>query len=298
MFIPVILGISLIIFTIMSLSPGDPATLILGDGATEEAIIQLREELGLNDPFLVRYLSYIKNALKGDFGVSYRTSLPVYTEIFKRFPVTFRISTLSILIAVMIGIPVGIISAVKRYSAIDICSMFLTLLLNSTPVFWFGLMLMLLFSLKLDIFPATGVDSWSSYILPSVALSARTVAVVARMTRSSMLEVIRKDYIRTARSKGATENRIIVKHALRNSMIPVVTLIGINFGLLLGSTIIIESVFALPGLGSLLIIAIRTKDTPVVLADVIMLATCFSFITLFVDIIYSYIDPRIKSQYS
>ncbi|WP_079493011.1 ABC transporter permease [Maledivibacter halophilus] len=298
MIIPVILGITFIVFSIMSFSPGDPAKIILGDGATEEAVQQLRDELGLDDPFFVRYFNYVKNALKGDFGKSYRTNIPVYEEIFNRFPVTLRISFFSICIAAIVGIPIGIIAAVKRYSILDVSSMIFTLLLNSMPAFWLGLLLILFFSLKLDLLPATGVTSWVSYILPSIALSGRTTAVIARMTRSSMLEVIRKDYIRTARSKGASEKRIIWKHSLRNAMIPVVTLVGINFGILLGSTILIESVFAMPGVGSLLITAIRTKDTPIVLADIILLASCFSLINLTVDIIYGFIDPRIKSQYN
>ena len=297
MIIPVMLGITLLIFTIMSFSSGDPARIILGDGASEEDILQLRDELGLDDPFFVRYFNYMKNALRGDFGRSYKTNTPVFEEIFSRFPVTLILPVLGILIAIFFGVPIGIISAIKRYSVFDNIGMLFTLLLTAMPGFWLGLILMLFLSVKLDVLPATGIGSWVCYIMPSFTISARTMAVIARMTRTTMLEVIEQDYIRTARAKGATEYRIVVKHALKNTLIPVVTVAGMNFGQLLGGTVLIEAVFAMPGVGTLLVNAIRTKDLPIIMADTMFIALCFSIINLAVDLLYSFIDPRIKSQY-
>ena len=209
MMIPVMFGISLIIFTIMEFTPGDPASLILGEGAPEEAIMALREEMGLNDNFFVKYARYMKNALKGDFGISYRNKVPVVDEIASRFPNTLKLTLLGAAISILIGVPVGVISAVKQYSAIDTVSIFLSLILASMPAFWLGLMLILLFSLKLDLLPATGADSWKNFIMPAMTLAAASMASLIRMTRSSMLEVIRQDYIRTATGKGASNGRVV-----------------------------------------------------------------------------------------
>lgn len=297
MIIPVILGISFIIFSIMFLTPGDPARLILGENASIEQVNELRDEMGLNDLFFVRYLNFLKNALNGDFGESYRTGIPVYEDIFSRFPNTFKLAFWGISLSVIIGIPVGVISAVKQYTIIDTLSLVSALLLTSLPAFWLGLMLILMFSLKLDLLPATGVDTWKNFIMPSFTLAAGTMATLIRMTRSTMLEVIRQDYIRTAKAKGADEKRIVFKHALRNALLPVVTVIGINFGFQLGGAMIIETVFAMPGLGSLMITSVRMKDTPMVMASVLFVAIAIGIINLVVDIIYGYIDPRIKAQY-
>jgi ABC-type dipeptide/oligopeptide/nickel transport systems, permease components len=297
MMIPVILGISFILFSIMNLTPGDPARVILGENATQSDVDTLRAELGLNDNFFVRYGNYVKNAAMGDYGKSYRTNIPVADELFSRFPTTLTLTFWGIAIAVIIGLPIGIISAVRQYSLIDIMSLGAALSLTSIPGFWLGLMLILLFSLKLDLLPATGVDTWRHFVMPSITLAAGTMATLIRMTRSTMLEVIRQDYISTARAKGATEGRIIFKHALRNALLPVITIIGINFGLQLGGAIIIESVFAMPGLGSLMITSIRMKDTPMVMASVLFVAVVAGLVNLLVDILYMYIDPRIKSQY-
>lgn len=298
MLIPVILGISLIIFSIMSLTPGDPARLILGENASIQEVEELREDMGLNDPFPLQYFNYVKNALRGDFGRSYRTGIPVYDDIFSRFPNTVKLAFLGISLSVIIGIPVGIISAVKQYTFIDTLSLFSALLLTSIPAFWLGLLLILLFALKIDILPATGVDTWKNFVMPSFTLAAGTMAILIRMTRSTMLEVIRQDYIRTAKAKGAGERRIIFKHCLRNALLPVVTVIGINFGFQLGGAMIIETVFAMPGLGSLMITSVRMKDTPMVMASVLFVAIAIGITNLAVDIIYGYIDPRVKTQYS
>ncbi|SCY21751.1 ABC transporter permease [Alkaliphilus peptidifermentans] len=297
--IPVILGVSFIVFLIMSFTPGDPARLILGQGASFEEVANLREAMGLNDNILVRYFRYVKDAVfKFDLGNSYSTKLPVTIELFERFPSTLKLAFGSTLLMIFIGVPVGIISAVKQYSLIDRISLVTALLLTSMPAFWLGLMLILFFSLRLGWLPATGVDTIVHFILPCTTLAAAMMASLIRMTRSNMLEVIRQDYIRTARAKGAKEMTVIYKHALRNALLPVITIIGLNFGGLLGGTMIIESVFAMPGLGTLTINAIRMKDTPTVMASVLFVAIFAGIINLIVDILYVYVDPRIKSQYS
>ncbi len=299
MMIPVLLGITFIVFTIMNLTPGDPARLILGPSASNDEVEALREEMGLNDSFFVRYFRYIKNiVVHGDFGVSYRSKVPVYNELFARFPSTLKLAFGGILLMTVIGIPVGIISGVKQYSLTDKIITIIAFLLTSMPPFWFGLMLILLFALKLDWLPATGVETWKHFILPCVTLSASMMAALIRMTRSNMLEVIREDYIRTAKAKGAKESRIVFKHALRNALLPVITIIGMDFGQMLGGTMIIESVFAMPGLGTMTINAIRMKDTPLVLASILFVAVAVSIMNLLVDILYAFIDPRVKSQYS
>lgn len=295
--IPVLLGISFIIFSIMAFTPGDPAKLILGENATEEAVMQLKEEMGLNDKFIVRYVRYITNALKGDFGVSYRNKLPVFEELFSRFPTTLTLTFWAISISVIIGIPIGIISAVKQYTIIDNLSLIVTLILTSVPGFWLGLMLIMLFSLKLGWLPATGIDTWKHFVLPSVTLAGSCMATVIRMTRSSMLEVIRQDYIRTARAKGAGEKRVILKHAFKNALLPIITVVGLTFGLQLGGAIITESVFAIPGLGTLMVTSVRMKDIPMVMASVLFVAFAVGIINLIVDILYAFIDPRVKAQY-
>jgi len=298
MLIPVLLGISLIVFSIMSLTPGDPVRLMVGDSATNEEVQKIRDEMGLNDPFFVRYFRYVKNALQGDFGESYRSKVPVYNEIFARFPNTVQLAVWGTLFSILISLPIGVISAIKQYSFVDKASLVTALLLTSMPSFWLGLMLVLLFSLKLDLLPATGVDSWLHFVLPSITAAAPTVSILIRMTRSTMLEVIRQDYIRTARAKGATERIVVLRHALRNALLPIVTVIGINFGFLIGGAMIAETVFAIPGLGTLLISSVRMKDTPMVMASVLFVAILISFVNLVIDIVYGYIDPRIRSEYA
>ena len=297
MLVPVLLGISFIIFSIMSLTPGDPARLMLGDGASEEEDMMKREELGLNDNFFVRYFRYVGDAVRGDFGTSYRNSIPVFDELLARFPNTLRLAFWGIMISVMIGIPVGVVSAVRQYTIIDHISMVSALLMTSLPSFWLGLMMIMLFSLKLNWLPATGADSWQSFIMPAIAVAATTLATLIRMTRSTMLEVVRQDYIRSAGAKGAPVWTVIFKHALRNALLPVVTVVGINFGTLLGGARIAETVFAIPGLGSLMIASVRSKDTPMVMASVLFVAVAIGITNLAIDILYAYIDPRIKSQY-
>ncbi|MGL5797159.1 MAG: nickel ABC transporter permease [Cetobacterium sp.] len=295
--IPVLLGVSFLVFTIMSLTPGDPAQLILGESAPREAVAQLRNEMGLNDPFIVQYIRFVKDAVVGDFGHSYTTGREVFGEIFSRFPNTLILAVLGIIIAVCIGIPLGIISATRQYTFIDSVSMIGALLGVSMPVFWLGLMLILTFSVNLRWLPSGGFDGLKSLILPSITLGVGSAAIITRMTRSSMLEVIRQDYIRTARAKGVAEKVVINKHALKNALIPVITVVGLQFGGLLGGAVLTESVYSWPGVGRMMVDAIRQKDTPTVLAAVIFLAVTFSIVNLAVDILYAYVDPRIKSQY-
>lgn len=298
MMIPVILGISLIVFSIIELSPGDPVTLMLGDGASEQAIMDMREQMGLNDNFFIRYVRYIGHAFTGDFGISYRNKVPVVNEIASRFPTTLTLTFWGVALSVLIGIPVGVISAIKQYTFIDAASLFSALILTSMPAFWLGLLLIMLFSLKLGLLPATGVASIKHFIMPAITLAAASMATIIRMTRSTMLEVVRQDYIRTAKAKGASPFRIVYKHALRNALLPIVTVVGLNFGTQLGGAIVIESVFAMPGIGTLMVAAVRTKDTPIVMASVLFVALLAGITNLIVDVLYVYIDPRLKSQFA
>lgn len=297
MMIPVLIGISFIIFTIISLTPGNPAKLILGERASQEAINKLNDELGYNDPFLVKYANYLKGAFTGNFGNSYKSGLRVVDEIMYRFPTTLLLAVLVVVISIVISIPLGVIAAVKKGSFFDGSSTVIALLFTAMPSFWLGLLLILGLSLKLDLFPVTGSETFGHFILPALTLSAGNIAMILRMTRSSMLEVIRQDYIRTAKAKGADDKLVIYKHALKNALIPVVTAVGVNFGYTLGGSVLIESVFGMKGLGTLLLTSIRTKDVPVVMGSVLFMSFAFSIVTLIVDISYGYIDPRIKAQY-
>ena len=296
--IPVLLGVSLLVFAIMSFTPGDPAQLILGENAPAEAVAELREDMGLNDPFILRYARFVGNALTGDLGQSYTSGRDVFDEIFSRFPNTLVLATLGVIIAVLIGIPVGIISATRQYSIIDSGSMIFALLGVSMPNFWLGLMMILVFAVNLGWVPSGGYSDWSSLILPAITLGTGSAAIITRMTRSSMLEVIRQDYIRTARAKGVSEQVVINQHALKNALIPVITVIGLQFGALLGGAVLTETVFSWPGVGRMMVDAIRQKDAPTVLGTVVFLATTFSLVNLLVDLLYGFVDPRIKSQYA
>ena len=291
--IPVVLGISLLVFSMLELSPGDPAQIILGMRATPEALENLREEMGLNQPFWTRYFNYIINAVQGDFGTSWRTNLPVFNEIMARLLTTVRLA----LGAMVLVVAMGILSAVKQYSLLDNMALTGALILSSMPAFWLGTLLILLFALKLSWLPAMGNNEVSGYILPWITLAASYLATLVRMTRSSMLEVIRADYIKMARAKGANERQVILRHALRNALLPIVTIVGMNFAGLLGGTVIIEQVFTLNGLGSLAITSVRQLDVPMVMAEVLFIALITSVINLIVDVLYVYIDPRLKSQY-
>jgi len=302
MLIPVMLATIFVVFFIMDQSEVDPAKIMLGEGATEETIAELHKELGLDDPFLVRYARYVNDLLHGDMGTSYTYKTSVSGQIMERLPNTFLLAFCGVLFSVIVGIPIGIIAARKQNSIFDNASMVFSLIGASAPAFWIGLLLVLAFSLKLKIFPASGmgkdfVGIARSLVLPAITIGMHGAATTARTTRSSMLETIRQDYIDTARSKGTGELVITFRHMLKNALIPVVTAVGLNFGVLLGGSVLTETVFAWPGIGRFVIESIKTQDIPSVLGCVVTLAIMFTIVNLLVDILYAYVDPRIKSQY-
>ena len=296
--IPVLLGVAFCVFTLLYLTPGDPARMVLGDLATEEAVQEFRNREGLNDPFLVQFGNYVWKAVtKGDIGRSYVTKRSVAQEVLAAFPATLKLSALAMVIAILVGLPCGILSAIKQYSLFDTVTMIFAMIGLSMPVFWLGLLLILLFSVRLRWLPSSGFGTFKATILPAVSLSAQAISKVTRMTRSSMLEVVRADYIRTARAKGQKEFVVIWVHALHNALIPVVTLCGLQFGHLLAGAILTESIFAIPGVGRLMVSSIMQRDYPMVQGGVLFIAIAFSIVNLLVDLVYAYIDPRIKAQY-
>ena len=302
MLIPVMLATIFVVYFIMDQSDVDPAKVMLGEGATEETIAGLHEELGLDDPFLIRYIRYVGDLLKGDMGTSYTYKTAVADQIKDRLPNTFLLASCGVLFSIIIGIPIGIIAARKQYSIFDNISMVFSLIGASAPAFWIGLLLVLVFSLQFRIFPASGMGKgfWGaarSLVLPAVTIGMSGAAAAARTTRSSMLETIRQDYIDTARAKGTGELVITFRHMLKNALIPVITTIGLHFGVLLGGSVLTETVFAWPGIGRFVIESIKTQDIPSVLGCVVTLAIMFTIVNLLVDILYAYVDPRIKSQY-
>ena len=298
MLIPIILGITFIVYFILSLTPGDPPRMILGANATPAQVEALREQMGLNAPVVLRYIRYMAGVLRGDFGTSWSTREPVFQMVFMRFPYTFQLALLSMIVTVFFSIPLGIYSAVKQNTLADSSTMVLSMVLSATPKFWLGILMMLVFSVQLRWLPTSGLATWRHYIMPTIAMSAASVAINTRIVRASVLDVIKQDFIRTARAKGVKENVIFRKHALKNAMLPVVTIMGMSFASALGGSVLIENVFSIPGIGLLMIERIRQKDIPSVLACVIFIAVVFAVVNLITDILYSYIDPRIKAQYT
>lgn len=296
--IPVMLGVVFIVFTMMYFSPGEPEDFILGDMATAEDKMIFREENGLNQPFFIQYLRYVKNAITGDLGISYTTKQPVITEILNRFPITFKLSVFSTIIALVLGIFAGVISAVKQYSFADHFTRILAMLGISMPNFWQGMLFILLFSVMLGWLPSSGFSTWKHWILPSLTIGTSSAASIMRMTRSSMLEAIRQDFIRTAKAKGQKRQIVIWRHAFGNAIIPIVTVAGINFSKMLGGSALTEVVFAIPGLGNLIVDAIKVKNAPLVQGGILFIAAAMALVNLLVDILYAYIDPRIRSQYT
>ena len=294
MLIPVIFGITLFIYVIMSLAPGDPATLILRPDPTYEEILAKREELGLNDPILVRYFKYMAGVLHGDFGISWYNEYDVMGEFLNRIPNTLLLGLLSNAIVILVGIPLGIIAAVKQNGVIDYCTLVLAMLFSSMPAFWFGLMAQIFFCLNLGWFPATGAESLKHFILPAVTLASASLAGQVRLTRTSMLEVNKLDYVRTARAKGCSESRIVIRHVLRNGLLPVVTSIGAHIATIVGGAIVTESVFAIPGVASLMINAVKIRDVPVVMGVIVVISVFVGVVNLLVDLLYAVIDPRVK----
>lgn len=296
--IPVIIGVSLIVFTLLFFSDGDPARMTLGQNASEEQVQAQRKIMGLDDPFIVQYGRYLGNLARFDLGNSYRTHKPVAHEIMDAAPSTFKLALFAVTLAVLVGIPIGIVSAIYQYSIFDNIMMIFALIGVSMPVFWLGLLLILLFSVRLGWLPSSGFAHFNQMILPAVTLGAQSIAVITRMTRSNMLEVIRKDFIRTAEAKGQTRRVIIWRHALGNALIPIITIVGIQFGQLLGGALMTEVIFSIPGIGRLMVDAIKTRDNPMVLGGVLFIAVSFAVVNLIVDILYAFVDPRIKSQYA
>jgi peptide/nickel transport system permease protein len=280
------------------MAPGDPIANILGSQYTQEQYDTLQAKLGLDKPQIIQLLDYFKGLLHGDLGISYSTLRPISTEIVSRIMPTFILGIFGIVITVVLGIPIGIVSATHQNSILDYILTVLSLFLSSMPNFWLALMLMMLFSAQLHILPASGIDTWTSWIMPGLSVGLGSVSGISRLTRSSMLDVIRQDYIRTARAKGVNETQVIKKHALKNALIPIVTMIGVQFGGIIGGNVIVESIFAIPGLGTYMMTGITNRDYPVVLASVLLLSFSICVVNLAVDIIYGFIDPRIRSQYA
>jgi len=292
--ISVLWGVITIVFLIIHLVPGDPARIMLGESALPSDVEVLRESLGLNRPLIVQYFDFFVKLFQGDLGRSFNTGQPVLSAIIERFPATLILTAASMFFAIIIAVPIGIITVAKRNTVIDNLGMIFSLIGVSMPAFWLGPILILIFSVKFGILPVSGSGSIKHLLLPSFSLGFALAAIISRMTRASMIEVLNQDYIRTARAIGVSEKIILLKHALRNAIIPVVTIVGLQFGALLGGVIIIEIIFSWPGIGQLLIPAIMRRDYPLVQGCILFIAVVYIFVNLFVDIIYAYIDPRIK----
>jgi peptide/nickel transport system permease protein len=299
MIIPIMLGVSVIVFAIMEMTPGDPARMILGERAPEDQLAALRAELRLDEAPHIRFGYWLGGVVQLDLGRSIRSKRPVTSEIAQRFPATMKLALLATGIAIIIGIPFGVISAVRPNSIADHILTFASFLGLAMPVFWQALMMILLFSVVLDWFPASGMGAgWKYYVLPAVTLGTSAIASITRMTRSTMLETINQDYVRTARAKGVVEQRVIYRHALRNAMIPVATVIGLQFGGLLAGAVITETIFSWPGIGRLAVDSIRAKDFPVVQGVIPVFALTYAVVNLLVDVLYGFLDPRLRVRYS
>lgn len=298
--IPIVLGVAILVFTLMTFCPGNPAEIILGSTATEAELAAKTEELGLNDPYLVRLGRYLSDVfIHGDLGASWSTNVDIMQSIIERLPRTLMLTIVTLLIAFGLGIPLGIMAATHQNRWQDSASMLVALVGVAIPNFWLALLLIIFFSVNLGWLPAMGIDDGIlSYILPALSGCMTAFATCARQTRSSMLEVIRADYITTARSKGVPERDVILKHALKNGLIPIITMFGTTFGTLLGGMMIIETVFSIPGMGTYIIGAVNNRDYPIVQGGTIILAITFSLCMLAVDLLYAAVDPRIKAQYA
>ncbi len=300
--IPVLFGASVLVFGALRLAPGDPAVAIAGELASPELKAQVRKEMGLDQSLPLQYAIYLSKVLQGDLGKSIKTGAPVIAEILDKLPNTILLATTSLTLAALVGILLGVLASVKPYSWIDGGSMTLALLGVSMPVFWLGLMLMIFFAVLLPrwlglpgpIFPPTGSGTWQHLVMPTITLAATSMAILARMTRATMLEVLRQDYVRTARAKGLRERAVVFGHALRNALIPVVTIMGLQFGILLSGAVLTETVFAWPGIGRLLVDSISYRDYPMVQGIILFIAVGFTFVNLAVDILYAFLDPRIR----
>ena len=296
--IPVLIGISLFVFLLMHLTPGDPAQLMLGEGAPAHQLEALRESMGLNEPWHVQYLNWLKNAAKLDFGHSLRSKKAVSTEILDRLPATAELALAAVTIAVCIGVPVGILSASRPNSVFDNVAMIGALTGVGMPAFWQGIMLILVFSVTFQLFPSSGRMGGIQYlVLPAITLGTAATASIARLTRSAMLDVLQQDYVRTARAKGLRRRGVIYRHALRNALIPVVTMIGLQFGGLMSGAVLTETIFAWPGIGRMLVEAINNKDFPLVQGTIMTFALTYAIVNLMVDLLYAVLDPRLRTTY-
>lgn len=291
----VLLGVSTIVFFVTHLS-GDPAALMLPADATVEEVEALRSAMGLDEPLLMQYGRYMAGLAVGDFGTSLRHRQPAWGLVVDRLPATVKLATSGMALAILVGIPLGVIAALYRQSIIDLLANLVSLVGQSMANFWLGIMLIYIFSVRLGIFPSFGYGTWQHLVLPSIAVGTRLVAVLSRVTRSAVLDVVSEDYVRTAKSKGLSSFSVMGRHVLRNALIPVVTIIALQFGTLLGGTVILETVFSWPGVGLLTVQAIYNRDFPVVQASVFLLALTFVVINLLADLAYAYLDPRIRLQ--
>ena len=295
--IPVTIAVVFIVYLIMYLTPGDPVAILLGSDATAELIEQTRKELGITDPFIVQFGRYLWNLIHGDFGISWYTGNPVSERLFSAIPYTVTLSLAAMLVALVISVPLGVMAAVHRNSVVDYAISIFAMIGVSTPTFWVGIMLILLFALDWRILPSAFDGSWKSFLLPTITQGFNMLASIVRTQRSSMLEVLSADYIRTARAKGVSNFTATYKHALRNAVLPSITVAGLDFSLLVGGSVAIETVFAIPGVGRLMIDNIKLHDTPTVIGCMVFVSVMVSIINLLVDILYGLIDPRIKAQY-
>jgi ABC-type dipeptide/oligopeptide/nickel transport system permease component len=289
----VVLGLSGLVFLILHLT-GDPALVILPPYATAQEIAAFREKMGFNDPLYTQYLRFLGRALRGDFGASFLQGVPALTLILERMPATVELATAAIVFAVLLAVPAGMVAALRKDRLLDYASMLLALLGQSMPAFWLGLMLLMFFSVKLDLLPVSGRGTLAHLILPAVTLGSFVAARIARLTRSEMLEVLGQDFVRTARAKGLTELAVVAKHAFKNSLVPVVTIVALELGTILGGAVITETIFSWPGVGRLMVDSISERDFPVVQAGVFVIAVVFVAINLVVDVLYAYLDPRIR----
>ena len=289
-----LLGVSVLVFVILRVLPGDPARMLLPDGAPETAVAELNRQLGLREPLVVQYGLFLGSVARGDFGQSFQYRAPALRVVLERFPATVQLTLAAMLITVAAGVSLGIFTAVRRGTRYDVAGTIVAVLGQSLPNFWLGIMLILLFGVALRWLPTSGFAGWTSLVLPAITLAAFPTALVARLTRSSMLEILNRDYIRTGRAKGLAERSVVFRHALRNAAIPVLTVIGLQIGALLGGAVITESIFAWPGMGKLIVDAIFFRDFPVVQTVLILSATVFVVINLAVDLLYTVIDPRIR----
>ena len=298
MMIPVMLGVAFLLYGLLSLATGDAARIKFGDEASEEVLNEWRESKGLNDPLIVQYGHYVWNIVtKGSLGTSYMNDKPVMDMLVARFPTTLKLAVVGLLVMVLLGVPIGIISAIKQYTWIDTLLVSIGMLGVSLPNFWVALMLIIIFSQNLGWLPATGTNGILSWIMPAIAVGIGPSCTMMRTTRSSVLDCVRQDYVRTARAKGQNEKTVVFHHILRNALIPVITVCGIQFGSLMGGAVVIESIFSLPGLGKLIVDNINIRDYPIVIGGVLLIALAFTLVNLIVDILYTVIDPRIKTQF-